>query len=418
MKQNRQKLDDLLTYKAEGALRYTSRKYYEFGNRASQLLAFQLRKAQSSRAVLKIKHPCTGITTSQPKEIAEAFKDYYNKLYEKDEQPNKEEKIKTFLDSVKLNRLTGEESEVMVSPITEEEIKRNIGKLKNSKSPGVDGFPGEFYKAFINELTPILCTGYRPISLLCQDLKILTSILAERIQTHIRKLVKPEPDQTGFISGRHGTDNVRRALNIQTIAGKRKVHSMLLSLDAEKAFDWTYLKQTLAHMGFHDTFIRWIQIFYHNPKSRVRVNGHCSEFFDLGRGTRQGDAMSPVLFALSIEPLAESIICNHHIQGIADESGNCQKIALYADDILLFIENPISSIPAVLDCLEVYESISGYKINSTKSEALMITGVWPIELNDRASFRWSKQGFKYLRVAITPKVSQLYQANYDKLIHN
>lgn len=452
LKQNRQKLDDLLTHRAEGALRYTNRKYYEFGNRASRLLSFQLRKAQSSRAIPKIKHPYTGITTSQSKEIANAFKDYYKKLYEKDEQLNKEEKIKTFLDSIKLNRLTDEDSGVMVSPITEEEIKKSIGKLKNSKSPGVDGFPGEFYKVFINELTPILCqmynyalekgdppkswaeavitvihkagkdptlcTSYRPISLLCQDLKILTSILAARIQTHIRKLVKL--DQTGFVSGRHGTDNVRRVLNIQMIAEKRKVPSMLLSLDAEKAFDrldWTYLNQTLAYMGFHNTFIKWIQIFYQNPKSRVRVNGHCSEFFDLGRGTRQGDAMSPVLFALSIEPLAESIRGNQHIQGITDENGDCQKIALYADDVLLFIENPISSIPAVLDCLEIYESISGYKINSSKSEALMITGVWPVELNNRASFRWSKQGFTYLGVAITPRISQLYQANYDKIIN-
>lgn len=68
---------------------------------------------------------------------------------------------------------------------------------------------------------PTQCSAYRPISLLCQDLKILTSILAERIQKHIRKLVKP--DQTGFVSGRHGADNVRRALNIQMIAGKRQV---------------------------------------------------------------------------------------------------------------------------------------------------------------------------------------------------
>lgn len=44
----------------------------------------------------------------------------------------------------------------MVSHITEEEIMKNMGKLKNSKSPGVDDFPGEFYKALRNELTPIL----------------------------------------------------------------------------------------------------------------------------------------------------------------------------------------------------------------------------------------------------------------------
>lgn len=92
LKQNRQKLDDLLTYKAEGALRYTSRKYYEFGNRASRLLAFQLRKAQSSRVVPKIRHPYIGIITSQPKEIADAFKDYYKKLYEGEEQQTRKKK--------------------------------------------------------------------------------------------------------------------------------------------------------------------------------------------------------------------------------------------------------------------------------------------------------------------------------------
>lgn len=165
--------------------------------------------------------------------------------------------------------------------------------------------------------------------------------MANRIQRYICKLVNS--DQTGFITGRQGTNNVRRALNLQFIASGRKTSSMLLCLDAEKAFDrldWTFLKQTMAHMGFNETFLGWISVFYMNPRSRVRVNGQCSDFFDLGRGTRQGDALSPILFALSIEPLAELIRRNPLIQGIWDESGKQHKIALYADDILLFIENP------------------------------------------------------------------------------
>lgn len=89
----------------------------------------------------------------------------------------------------------------------------------------------------------------------------------------------------------------------------------------------------MAHMGFNETFLSWIRVFYMNPRSRVRVNGQCSDFFDLGRGTRQGDALSPALFALSIESLAELIRSNPLIQGIRDESGNQHKIALYADDI-------------------------------------------------------------------------------------
>lgn len=119
-------------------------------------------------------------------------------------------KITKLLDSIQLNRLLQDEAELLSSPITTQEIIDSISKLKNGKSPGVDGYPGEYYKIFVNELAPILCrvynyalderdppktwaeaiitvihkegkdpsqcTGYRPISLLCQDLKILTSI--------------------------------------------------------------------------------------------------------------------------------------------------------------------------------------------------------------------------------------------------
>ncbi len=81
---------------------------------------------------------------------------------------------------------------------------------------------------------------------------------------------------------------------MQQIGKDSKTPSMLLSLDAEKAFnmmDWLFLEQTLNYMGFHDTFVKWVKVFYKNPKSRVRFNGHCSDF-NLGRGTRQGDVPS------------------------------------------------------------------------------------------------------------------------------
>lgn len=437
LKQERQKLDELLTYKAEGMLRFVKRKYYEMGNKASRLLAFQLRKAQSNRVVPKIKHPDTDKITSQPKEIAEAFAAYYKKLYEGQELLGKKEKITKLLDSIQLNSLSQVEAEMLCSPITVQEIIDSISKLKNSKSPGADGYSGEYYKVFVNELAPILCwvynyaldekdppktwseaiitvihkdgkdptqcMGYRPISLLCQDLKILTSILANRVQRHIRKL--GNSDQKAFITGRQGTNNVRRALNLQSIASDRKTPSMPLSLDAEKAFDRldrTFLKQTLAHMGFNETFLSWIGVFYMNPRSRVRVNGQCSDFFDLGWGTRQGDALSPALFALSIEPLTELIRSNPLIQGIRDEGGNQHKIALYTDDILLFIENLVHSIPALLRNLNEYGLVSVYKVNPSKSEAMMVSGAWPSQLDDVVSFRRSKQGFRYLGTTLIP----------------
>ncbi len=77
-------------------------------------------------------------------------------------------------------------------------------------------------------------------------MKNLTSLLASRIQKHIKKLIKP--DQTGFINGRYSINNIRRALNLQQIGKDSKTPSMLLILDAEKAFDrvdWGFLEQTL-----------------------------------------------------------------------------------------------------------------------------------------------------------------------------
>ena len=151
---------------------------------------------------------------------------------------------------------------------------------------------------------PLQCSSYRPISLLCVDYKILTSILATRVQKYIKKLVKP--DQTGFISGRQGTNNIRRTLNLQSLMAKGTQTSMLLSLDAEKAFDrvdWQFLEQTLIEMGFSEKFTFWFRLLYKKPKSKFRVNGHCSDFFDIERGVRQGDSLSHPFSLLSVSSL-------------------------------------------------------------------------------------------------------------------
>lgn len=450
LKENRDNLDEILTYKAEGALRFIDRKYYELGNKASRLLSFQLQKAQASRTIPKIKQLDSNVVETSPKAIVNIFAKYYEQLYKGEHQELKEEKIYEFFKNLKLDKLTSDEASDLVEPIKEKEVKDIIIKLKNNKTPGIDGYVGEFYKVFIEDLTPVLCklynyvlnsgnppeswseaiitvlqkegkdplqcASYRPISLLCVDYKILTSILATRIQKYIKKLIKP--DQTGFISGRQGTNNIRRVLNLKSLMVKGTQTSMLLSLDAEKAFDrvdWQFLEQTLREMGFSEKFIFWFRLLYKNPKSRVRVNGHCSDFFSIERGVRQGDSLSPILFALSIEPLAEAIRQDIQIEGVEDGGGRVHKISLFADDVLLFIKHPLTSIPRLMQNLKEYGDISGYKINQNKSEAMMITGIWPKQLNDMVSFHWSKQGFRYLGIIITLETTRLFEANYKKL---
>lgn len=84
--------DVLLTYEVEGGLRFTGRTYDDLGNRASRLLAVQLRKAQSSQVVRKIRHPITNQLVLQPKEIANALTAYYTKLNDSQNPDNKTEK--------------------------------------------------------------------------------------------------------------------------------------------------------------------------------------------------------------------------------------------------------------------------------------------------------------------------------------
>lgn len=62
-----------------------------------------------------------------------------------------------------MTKMSKDEATKLVEPITEKVIKETIAKLKNNKSPGADKFSEEYHKAFMNELTPILCKVYNYI---------------------------------------------------------------------------------------------------------------------------------------------------------------------------------------------------------------------------------------------------------------
>lgn len=222
--------------------------------------------------------------------------------------------------------------------------------MQSGKSPGPDGLPSDFYKKFSPELSPFLCqvfsdsfdsgelpltfnqacislllkkgkdplecASYRPISLLNTDVKILAKILALRLENVLPSIISP--DQTGFIKSRHLFYNIRRLFNI-LYSGKSSEPEYLVSVDSEKAFDrveWNYLFHTLTKFGFGPSFLSWIKLLYTSPSASVLTNTHYSQYFDLHRGTRQGCPLSPLLFAIAIEPLTIAIRSNERIKGI------------------------------------------------------------------------------------------------------
>ena len=133
-----------------------------------------------------------------------------------------------------------------------------------------------------------------------------------------------------------------------------------MSLDAEKAFDkvnWSFLFAVLHKFGFGESFIHWVSALYSSPKATVTTNGFTSQSFTLQRGTRQGCPLSPLLFAIFIEPLAAAIRQNTCIKGI-HSSVSEHKINLYADDILLYLQEPKTSLKAVFNLIKNFAQLS------------------------------------------------------------
>lgn len=192
---------------------------------------------------------------------------------------------------------------------------------------------------------PLECSSFRPISLLNTDAKVLAKVLARRLEEALPSVISP--DQTGFIKNRHSFFNIRRLLNILYSPSPPGTPEVVLSLDAEKAFDrvgWGYLFNTLERFGFGRKLISWIKLLYTTPLAAVRTNNNISTYFELQRGTRQGCPLSPLLFAVAMEPLALALRQRADIKGI-QRAGLEHKVSLYADDMLLYLSQPLSSLP-------------------------------------------------------------------------
>lgn len=95
--------------------------------------------------------------------------------------------------------------------------------------------------------------------------------------------------------------------------------AFLLSIDLHKAFDsvaWPYIFEILGRWGFGPNFLRIIHSLYSLPSAQVLLLGRYSDTFPIGRGTRQGCPLSPLLFAMAIETLQISIRTSTDIKGV------------------------------------------------------------------------------------------------------
>ena len=153
---------------------------------------------------------------------------------------------------------------------------------------------------------------------------------------------------------------------------------MIISIDAEKAFDkiqhpfMIKKKKNLQKAGIEGTYLNIIKAIYDKPSANINLNGEKLKVFPLKSGTRQGCPLSPLLLNIILEVWAAAIRAEKEIK-IIQIGKEEAKLSLFADDLILYIENPKDSIRKLLELINEYSKVEGYKINTQKSLAVLYT---------------------------------------------
>ena len=132
---------------------------------------------------------------------------------------------------------------------------------------------------------------------------------------------------------------------------------MIILIDAEKAFykiPYPFMIKPLTKMGREGTYINIIKAIYDKPTTNIKLNGEMLKAFPLKSGTRQECPFSPLLFNIVLEVLATAI--RQEIEGIQIGKEEV-KVSLFADDMILYIQNPKVSTPKLLELIHEFSNL-------------------------------------------------------------
>ena len=155
---------------------------------------------------------------------------------------------------------------------------------------------------------------------------------------------------------------------------KNKNH-MIISIDAEKAFDkiqHPFMIKTLQSVGIEGTYLNIIKAMYDKPTVNIILKGEKLKPLPLRSGRRERCPFSPLLFNIVLEVLASAIREEKEIKGI--QTGKEEvKLSLFADDMIIYIQNPKGATKKLLELINKFGKVAGYKINAQKSLTFIYT---------------------------------------------
>jgi hypothetical protein len=180
-------------------------------------------------------------------------------------------------------------------------------------------------------------------------------------------------DQKGFIPGRSIHHQIRLVHDLQDLCTLDDSEGLAAFLDFEKAYDRVdhgYLRDVLLAYNFGPGFRTWVDLLYQDTRASLNLNGWMQEPLRPGRGVKQGDPLSVVLFTLCVEPLG-NLLRGRPELGIPVGDTTTVTGAYFADDSTLFPRNR-DALAVQLGLVDEYCRGSGARLNRIKSQLLTL----------------------------------------------
>lgn len=307
-----------------------------------------------------------------------------------------------------------------------EEVQLAIESANRGSAPGWDGLPYEVYRVFAAELVPVLVrvfnaafldtlnhaplaelltgvicllakpgqsadelAGYRPITLLNCDVKLVMWILSNRLQLPLDYLI--DIGQSAFLRSRDISDNIRYHLHLAARLSELGLPAWLLLVDMSKAYDSVarcWLRSSMVAMGFREAgAARWCRLLLDGSTCRVRINGFFSLEFPVENGLFQGSSLSCQEWVIVLQPLF-SYLGSLQAQGSLPALGRISTLPLpapepvplsvaaravapaaaaHADDTKLVVLHPDQDGPVILEAFALARAAGMPALNTSKT---------------------------------------------------
>lgn len=292
------------------------------------------------------------------------------------------------------------------------ETRKAILSQKLDKAPGPDKITNELLRGTIEELVPILTKifnrilrlgqvpeqwetshiilihkkgqkddigNYRPISLMSNIYKIFSKIILNRISNTLDE--NQPKEQAGFRKNFSTIDHIHSVKQTMEKYNEYNKQLYMAFIDYSKAFDsisHTAIWESLRNQGIPTTYINIIKNIYSNCKARIQLET-LGEAFQVKRGVRQGDPMSPKLFSAVLENIFRKLFWDQHGLNIDGQKLNHLR---FADDIVLFEEQPGILEKMIQDLNKESEKV-GLSMNVNKTKLLTNSNKYEIKINNQ-----------------------------------